>query len=94
MLLLNQFYFYTLQDLLDVVRTTFHIGQDQAPGGVDGISKEILTLRHAGADLQEQWILADVGIDAGTNIYLDVIPFCPKHFLDGIRVGWGRMELD
>ena len=65
-----KFFHLCLQDLLDIVRTTFHIGQDQAPGGVDGISKEILTLRHAGADLQEQWILADVGIDAGAYIYI------------------------
>ena len=54
-----------LQGLLDDVRETFHIGEDQAPGGVDGTTLEMLTLHHAGADLHDDWILADLGLAPG-----------------------------
>ena len=57
------------QGLLDNVRETFHIGEDQAPGGVDGTTREMLTLHHAGADLHDDWILADLGLAPGKKFY-------------------------
>ena len=58
------------QELLDHVRTAFHIGEDQAPGGgVDGTTKEMLTLHHAGADLEDDWVLNDLGLPPGINSF-------------------------
>ena len=58
---------YFQQELLDDVRTGFHIGGDQAPGGVDGTTKEMLTLHHAGADLDDDWVLTDLGLTPGKD---------------------------
>ena len=59
-----------VQELLDDVRQAFHIGEDQAPGGVDGTTREMLTLHHAGADLSDDWIIADLGLAPGQIIIL------------------------
>ena len=47
------------------MRSEFHIGEDQAPGGVDGTTREMLTLHHAGADLDDDWVVSDLGLNPG-----------------------------
>ena len=67
---------YFHQELLDDVRTGFHIGEDQAPGGVDGTTKEMLTLHHAGANLDDDWVLTDLGLTPGKFVCNYCLDYC------------------
>ena len=70
------------------MRTGFHIGRDQAPGGVDGTTKEMLTLHHAGADLDDDWVLTDLGLSPG--IYLPPTnEVCEGYVFTGVCLSTG-----
>ncbi len=55
------------QDFLDDVRSQFRIGADQAPQGLEGCTRQVLTLHHAGADMRRHWPVADIGIPPGAK---------------------------
>lgn len=61
----------TVEEVKALVRDTFSIGADQGPSGLEGSEGQehkVLTLHHQGADLDSNWVLADVGIASGSTV--------------------------
>ena len=57
----------TVGEVKQEVRDKFNMGPDPGPGGI-GRERKILALHYMGADLVDDWIMYDVGIQAGSTI--------------------------
>lgn len=57
----------TVADIKLIVRTKFNMGPDPGPGGI-GRDRKVLALFHMGSDLNDDWIMHDVGIQTGSTI--------------------------
>ena len=58
----------TVGDVKEVVRDCLMIGPDEGPAGVEQQEKKLLILKYAGAELNDSWVVADIGIAPGTTL--------------------------